>query len=116
MEHILEQTQPQVKINMNREYRQSFHVRLRPSPPLILNTSTAVADRLEVSPSIGPSAGTYRRVSAGFISTLASEIAAEPAGSDRLTRLQEILTAAQSTPGVGDDDLGNFPTPDLSWY
>jgi len=103
-------------MNTTREYRQSFHVRLKPSPALILDTSTAVADRLEVSSSIGPSAGTYRRVSAEFIATLAAEIAAEPAGSDRLARLQEILTAAQSTPGVDDVDLGNFPTPDLSWY
>jgi hypothetical protein len=55
-------------------------------------------------------------VSAEFIATLAAEIAAEPAGSDRLARLQEILTAAQSTPGVDDVDLGNFPTLDLSWY
>lgn len=55
-------------------------------------------------------------MSAGFISTLAAEIAAEPAGSDRLARLQEILDAAKSTPGVDDVDLGNFPTPDLSCY
>jgi hypothetical protein len=103
-------------MDTTREYRNSFHVRLKPAPALTLNTSTAVADRLEVSPSVGPSAGTYRRVSAGFIATLAAEIAAEPAGSDRLARLQEILTAAQSTPGVDDVDLGNFPTLDLSWY
>jgi len=103
-------------MDMTGEYRKSFHVRLKPSPALILNTSTAIADRLEVSPSIGPSAGMYRRVSAGFISALAAEIAAEPAGSDRLARLQEILAAAQSTPGVNDADLGNFPTPDLSCY
>jgi len=55
-------------------------------------------------------------VSAGFISSLESEIAAEPAGSDRLARLQEILDAAKSTPGTGDNDLGNFPPPDLSCY
>ena len=103
-------------MDTTREYRKTFHVRLKPAPALTLNTSTAVADRLEVSPSVGPSAGVYRRVSAGFIATLAAEIAAEPAGSDRLARLQEILAAAQSTPGVNDVDLGNFPTPDLSCY
>lgn len=103
-------------MNTTSEYRKSFHVRLKPAPALILNTSTAVADRLEVSPAIGPSAGIYRRVSAGFISSLESEIAAEPPGSDRLARLQEILDAAKSTPGTSDDDLGNFPPPDLSCY
>ena len=101
---------------MTSEYRKSFHVRLKPSPALILNTSTAVADRLEVSDAFPTSAGVYRRVSASFIQSIRSERDAEPKTSPRWGRLNEILEAALSTPGTEDSDLGNLPVPDLSYY
>jgi len=106
----------EVKMNATREYRKTFHVRLKPSPALILNTSTYVADRLEVSDLIPTSAGVYRRVSAKFIESIRAERDAESKTSQRWARLDEILTAALSTPGTGDCDLENFPTPDVSCY
>ena len=101
---------------MTSEYRQTFHVRLKTSPALVLNTSTVFAERLEISDAFPDSAGVYRRVSAKFIESIRAERDAEPKTSQRWSRLDEILTAALSTPGTGDSDLGNLPAPDLSCY
>ena len=106
----------EVKINMTSEYRQTFHVRLKPSPALVLNTSTVFADRLEISDAFPDSAGVYRRVSVNFIESIRAERDAEPNTSQRWSRLNEILEAALTTPGTGDSDLGNSPAPDLSCY
>lgn len=97
------------------DYRKSYHVRLKPAPALILITSTAVNDRLEISEGF-VECGVYRRVSASFIATLTAERDAQRPGTARYIRLDEILQAAIASPGAGDSDLGNLPVPDLSYY
>lgn len=97
-----------------REYSESFHVRLSPSPATLLKTSTAVGDRFEVSPDF-VEAGVYRRVSQPFIQTLKAEAAKFAPGTEKFNRLADIAITAQAAPVIAESDLGNPPTPDLSW-
>lgn len=102
-------------MNATREYSESFHVRLSPDPPILLKTSTAVGDRLEVSPDF-EEAGVYRRVSQSFIQTIKAE-AAKHSSTDiaKFNRLVDIAIMAQASPVIAENDLGNPITPDVSW-
>lgn len=101
-------------MNATREYSESFHIRLSPSPAILLKTSTAVGDRLEVSPDF-VEAGIYRRVSQPFIQTIKAEASKFSPGTEKFNRLADIATMAESSPVIAESDLGNPPSPDVSW-
>jgi len=86
---------------------------LSPSPAILLKTSTAVGDRLEVSPDF-TEAGVYRRVSQPFIQTLKAEASKFPPGTEKFNRLADIANTAQAAPIIAETDLGNPNTPDIS--
>lgn len=96
------------------EFRQSFHVRLKPAPYLVLVTSTAINDRLEVQEEF-VNGGVYRRISRQFISQLQAEIE-KTTDTGKRDRLGEILSVCRSSPGSEQDDLGNPPIPTLYSY
>lgn len=97
-------------------FRQSHHVRISPAPAKLMLTSTAFADRFEISPSLGPDAGIYRRVSVEFIQAIRGERDKSQPGSERRDRLEEILSLAEGSPFAGNHDLGNLRPIDLSHY
>lgn len=99
---------------------QTFHVRLKPAPAVLLRTTVQVHDRLEVSESAQSAGiahhGLYRRVSQKLIGEIGSELGKVQEGSDRHARLTEILTVARSAAIITPDDLQKVPVPDVSCY
>ena len=105
-----------IKMNMTRELRQTFHVRLKPAPAILLATDTWIHDRLEITEAACPHlAGVYRRISFSFLQQLGTEADKSPDPARR-SRLQEIFELASTSPAATDDDLENLPLPDLSYY
>lgn len=92
----------------------TYHIRLKPAPAVVIRTTTGCHNRLELE-GCG-NAGTYRRISKQFLAQIEHELSQAVIGSERHSRLSEILSLARSTPGVDQDDLENPPFPDLSYY
>lgn len=92
----------------------TYHIRLKPAPPVVIRTTTDCHNRMEV---FGVNnEGVYRRISKQFITQIEQELSQAVIGSERHERLSEILRLSRATPGVDQDDLQNPPFPDLSYY
>lgn len=99
---------------MNTKDRESYHVRLKPSPPMLLRTTTGVGDRFDCQDlEQYADAGLYRRVSKEFITDIRKERDRNKPDTERWQRLNEIITLAESAPVIAETDLGNSLTDPL---
>lgn len=95
----------------------TYHVRLKPAPPVVIRTTTGCHNRLEVVGRIDEgTTEVFRRISRQFLKQIEQELSQAVPDSERHSRLTEILSLARQTPGVDQDDLENPPFPDLSYY